>query len=163
MFWPPLSDCGSWKDTILFMFGSNNCQELGRYSENACYIEINWILLIQTVFQFRISGWSPNCFKVFFPYPHSYCGHWTLKNFGIKPKISQLILFCDSTKFKNINKIKVQELGAPRVAQQFSADFSPGPDPGVPGSSPTSGSLHGACFSLCLCICLSLCVSLMNK
>ena len=51
---------------------------------------------------------------------------------------------------------------AARVAQQFTATFSPGHDPGAPGSSPTSGSLHGGCFSsLCLCLCfsLSLCVS----
>ncbi len=43
-----------------------------------------------------------------------------------------------------------KSLGAARVAQRFSAAFSPGPDPGDQGSSPTSGSLHGACFSLCL-------------
>lgn len=48
--------------------------------------------------------------------------------------------------------IIVQELksgiGAARVAQQFSAAFSPGCGPGDPGSSATSGSLHGnrACF-----------------
>ena len=58
---------------------------------------------------------------------------------------------------------------AARVAQRFSAAFSPGRDPGDSGLSPTSGSLHGACFSLCLCLCLSLtfalCVSLswINK
>ena len=52
---------------------------------------------------------------------------------------------------------------AARVAQQFSAAFSPGCDPGDPGSSPTSGSLHGAHFSLCLCLCLILSLSLINK
>ena len=48
-----------------------------------------------------------------------------------------------------------------RVAQRFSAAFSPGCDPGDTGSNPTSGSLHGACFFLCLCLCLflSLCLS----
>ena len=53
-------------------------------------------------------------------------------------------------------------MGAARVAQRFSAAFSPRCDPGDQGSSPMSGSLHGACFSLCLCCVsasLSLCVS----
>ena len=54
--------------------------------------------------------------------------------------------------------IRRQENWAARVAQWFSAAFSPGPDPGDPGSSAKSGSLHGACFSLCLCLCLSLCL-----
>ena len=41
---------------------------------------------------------------------------------------------------------------AARVAQRFSAAFSPGRDPGVPGSSPTSGSLHWSLLlPLCLC------------
>ena len=47
-------------------------------------------------------------------------------------------------------------LWAARVAQRFSAAFSPGRDHGDPGSSPTLGSLHGTCFSLCLCLCLTL-------
>ena len=51
---------------------------------------------------------------------------------------------------------KIQNIGsAARVAQQFSAAFSPGPEPGDLGSSPTSGSLNGASFSLCLFLCLS--------
>ena len=52
---------------------------------------------------------------------------------------------------------------AARVAQQFSATFSPGPDPGVPGSSPRSCSLHGVCFSLCLCLCCALSLPLINN
>ena len=48
---------------------------------------------------------------------------------------------------------------AARVAQQFSATFSPGPDPGDPGSIPMSGSLHGACLTLPVSLPLSLCVS----
>ena len=54
-------------------------------------------------------------------------------------------------------------LRAARVAQWFSAVFSPGPDTGDLGLSPMLCSLRGACFSLLLCLCLSLCVSLMNK
>ncbi|XP_072612004.1 methionine synthase isoform X6 [Vulpes vulpes] len=59
---------------------------------------------------------------------------------------------------------------AARVAQRFSAAFSPGCDPGDLGSSLTSGFWQGACFFLCLCLCpslsplsLSVCVSLVNK
>ena len=53
---------------------------------------------------------------------------------------------------------------AARVAQRFSAIFSPGHDPRVLESSPASSSLHGACVSLCLGLCLScsLCI-LMSK
>ena len=49
--------------------------------------------------------------------------------------------------------------GAARVAQRFSATFSPVHDPRDPGSSPTLGFPHGACFSHCLCLGLSLCLS----
>ena len=52
---------------------------------------------------------------------------------------------------------------AARVAQRFSAAFSPGCDPGVLRSSPTGGSLHGACLSLCLHLSLPLSVSHMDK
>ena len=52
--------------------------------------------------------------------------------------------------------------GAARVAQRFSAAFSPGCGPGDLGSSPTSGSLHGmepasasAYVYTSLCVCLS--------
>ena len=64
-----------------------------------------------------------------------------------------------------ISLLKSSHSPAARVAQRFSATFSPGCDLGDPGSSPKSDSLHGACFSLCLCLCLSLplSVSLMNK
>ena len=67
--------------------------------------------------------------------------------------------------FQNLGKpaakasIKIV-IRAARVAQRFSATFSPGPDSGDPGLRPTSGSLHGACFSLCLCLCLCVCVCL---
>ena len=63
----------------------------------------------------------------------------------------------------NSSRIKNAHSWAARVAQRFSAAFSPGPEPGAPGWSPTSGSLQGACFSLCLCLCLSLSVAIMNK
>ena len=56
--------------------------------------------------------------------------------------------------------VRKEKCRAARVAQRFSAAFSPGPDPRDLGSSPTSGSLQGACFSLCLCLCLSLSLSL---
>ena len=51
-------------------------------------------------------------------------------------------------------------LGAARVAQWFSAAFSPGPDPGDPGSSPMLG-VWSLLFSLpvslplCVCVCIS--------
>ena len=61
------------------------------------------------------------------------------------------------------NLDKIRQGGAARVAQQFSAPFSPGCDPGDPGSSPMSGSLHGACFSLCLCLCLCVCVCVSHE
>uniref|UniRef100_A0A8P0PN94 Bax inhibitor 1 n=1 Tax=Canis lupus familiaris TaxID=9615 RepID=A0A8P0PN94_CANLF len=62
--------------------------------------------------------------------------------------------------------VEIERLRAARVAQRFSATFSPGCDPGDPGSSRTSGSLRGACFSLCLVsasLSLSLSLSLMKK
>ena len=51
---------------------------------------------------------------------------------------------------------KSQELGDPRVAQSFSAAFSPGHDPEDLGWSPASDCLQGA---LCLYLYCSLCVS----
>ena len=62
-------------------------------------------------------------------------------------------------KWEEYNMLKNSAFGAARVAQWFSAAFSPGHNSGVPGSSPVSGSLHGASFSLCLCLCPSVCVS----
>ena len=61
---------------------------------------------------------------------------------------------------QHIDKSFKQAEGAARVAQRFSATFSPEGDLGDPGLSPTSGCLCGACFSLCLCLCLSLSLSL---
>ena len=77
---------------------------------------------------------------------HSHCTEWM-----------HSVKFVQSLFFKNIC------LWAARVAQWFSAAFSPGPDPGDQGSSPTSGSLHGACFSLCLYLCLSLCLCVSHE
>ncbi|CAD7685708.1 unnamed protein product [Nyctereutes procyonoides] len=62
----------------------------------------------------------------------------------------------DSTNVEEAFKNILTGGWAARVAQWFSAAFSPGHDPGDLGSSPTSGSLRGVCFSLCLCLCLSL-------
>ena len=45
---------------------------------------------------------------------------------------------------QNYFTLKKIRYRAARVAQRFSAAFSPGPDPGEPGSSPMSGSLDGA-------------------
>ena len=56
-------------------------------------------------------------------------------------------------------------LPASRVAQQFSAAFSPGRDPGDRGSNPTSGSrcMDPASPSACVSASLSLCVTIIKK
>ena len=63
---------------------------------------------------------------------------------------------CQQSSKLLLQKQSKVECRAARVAQRFSAAFSPGRDPGDPGLSPMMGSPCGACFSLCLCLCLSL-------
>ena len=93
-----------------------------------------------------------------------YCGMNTNMHQFIIQSLdnSNVSTYCFKKKQNNKRKVKLKltPQRAARVAQRFSAAFSPGPDPGDLGSSPTSGSLHGACFSLCLCLCLSLSLSL---
>ena len=60
--------------------------------------------------------------------------------------------------------LRLQNVGAARVAQWFSAAFSPEPDPRDLGSSPTLGSLHASLLlslpvSASVSVSLSLCVS----